>query len=92
MQNKIIQTTKIFKLTDKDVWHIRALKGLYGHLFEHLNEEQLSKKCGFYDRLWEWFKKECKNCTFSYPDDEPAIVIDIENKEIRFTGLEVIHV
>lgn len=83
------EVRKSFNLTDKDIWNIRALKGKEGALFEHYNEEMLSKECGFYDRLVEWFKKECKEVNFCYWDDIPVMEIDIEKKLLTFKGKRI---
>ena len=86
MQRRLVPIEKTFKLTDEEFRKVEGLRRREGAMFCHYDVADIAKELGFYDRIWDWYKKECKDCNFSYWDDIPVYLYDKENKSFTFRG------
>jgi len=76
---------KVFKLTDEEFKHVEAFRRK-DVLFSHYDIADIAKECGFYERLWNWFKTECAGCNFSYWDDASPYVYNPDKKTFTLRG------
>ena len=88
-KRELKQVEKTFKLTDEEFKKVESFRYNKGRLFYDYDVADIAKECGFYDRMFTWFKKECKNCTFSYWEDTEVYVYDKENKSFTLRGKEM---
>lgn len=89
MIRKLIPVDKVFKLTDEEFKHVEAFRRK-DVLFCHYDIADIAKECGFYERLYDWFKKECAGCNFSNWDDVAPYLYNPEEKTFTLRGNKMI--
>lgn len=91
MKYKNINIDKIFQLTDEEFKHVEAFRRK-DVLFSHYDIADIAKECGFYERLWNWFKTECKGIDFCYWEDTSVYIYNPDEKTFTLRGKKLIMV
>lgn len=86
---KLKPIDKVFKLTDEEFKHVEAFRRK-DVLFCHYDIVDIAKECGFYERLYDWFKTECAGCNFSNWNDTAPYLYNSEEKTFTLRGNKLV--